>query len=291
MYLYAMSQLLMGVIILLFMPLLHSFNQEGRLVQVEYAQVAARNGGTVLAVKGIDSIVILSFSDALNHRLIGDEVSLREGRETPDKLRLIHSDLHIIGSGIASDVSHVTDYVFQRSMTHSANFGSSIPLRRLATTVGHMFHQRTLYPSSIRPLGCSVLLIGRDRRKENGIAPVILEVDTLGNVFDCDITCIGTDTIERSLLSNIIFCVKHTGKYSVEIASSWGTDYLPENMGKEDLIQWGKECMVRGLKKCVETEDGYSPQHPIEFLPSIDDITKGINAIVIDVEVSKEVAG
>ncbi len=200
---YAITQLLMGVVILLFMPLLHSFNQEGRLIQVEYAQVAARNGGTVLAVKGKDSIVILSFSDALNHRLIGDEVSLREGRETPDKLRLIH-DLYMIGSGIASDVSHVTDQVFQRSMAHSAKFGSSIPLRRLATTVGQLFHQRTLYSPSSRPLGCSVLLIGRDRRKENCIAPVILEVDTLGNVFDCDITCIGKDPIPRLLLSNII---------------------------------------------------------------------------------------
>jgi 20S proteasome subunit alpha 3 len=182
---------------------------------VEYAREAAMHGGTVLAVKGKDSVVLFSYTKSMISKIVssrkgGSEsvtVSCEDPKdedEGPQKLRKIHNNLYVIGSGISADVSHCIRHAFLLAMKHQSTFNSDMPVRRLVTAVGESFHQRTLYPG-LRPFGCSLLLIGKSQQQpertavtgmvDNNSIQHLFEIDSFGNVFDCDLTCIGMSRV------------------------------------------------------------------------------------------------
>lgn len=271
-------------------PASHSIFEQGRLLQVEYAQQAARNGGTVFAVKGKDAVVLFSLSSSLSDELIesqnreiGDDSSGPSVKTSswknwrgkrPDKLQKIRSDLYVIGSGISADVSHTIRYAFTKAMHYRTEFGSDIPVRRLVNAVGKSFHDRTLYPG-LRPFGCSLLFIAKNRHMknstkerlptmDNNASPLLCEIDSFGNVFDCDISCIG--------------------RYGEDIISSWCKDESPLTMTKDEIISRGKQCITKAIHKAsfANCDDDENSPTTTPSLTTAEMIAKGIDVVVID---------
>jgi hypothetical protein len=185
------------------------FTNDGRLMQVEYARRAADQGGTILAVKCSNGIVLFSRTSLGSNKL-----SRSSEFDIAKKLWILHDELAITGSGIAADVRHSTNFAFQLSQETLMTTNSKIPIQRLSAKIAKGFHQRTLVPW-LRPLGCSILLMGSrqslirnsgsnlamedtnrcdkvhrsQKRKEFSL----IEVDSFGNCYDCELTCIGME--------------------------------------------------------------------------------------------------
>lgn len=162
------------------------FDASGRLIQVENAYQATMKSGTVLASKSSDSIIIMTITPKTF------EYSQNSNRILP-----LNSQSFICGTGIASDVRHLTNRMFDASISHSTIFNQDMPLERLADQLSSIIHERTL-SENIRPYGVSLILFGSSipktassTGKDNRNPFKIIEIDPFGNVHDCIITCIG----------------------------------------------------------------------------------------------------
>lgn len=77
---------------------------------------------------------------------------------------------------------------------------------RLASLLGEYIHKRTLWPT--RPFGTIVHILGHDRVT----GAKVIEIDPLGNCYDCRFTSVGRKSVISSSLSSnlcqyLYFCV------------------------------------------------------------------------------------
>jgi 20S proteasome alpha/beta subunit len=181
-----------------------SFDKQGRLLQAEYAFAAAKKGGTILATKSKDKILLVSLSpktfeytDNIDHSL-GDISS-------SGPFKALNKNTYICGTGVSADLRYLSDSMLEKSLDHSITFNSPMPLERLANEIAETLYENTLREGR-RPYGVSILLFGRSTssaRKDldssvlhgeegEDCSPLkIIEIDLLGNVHDCLLTCIG----------------------------------------------------------------------------------------------------
>jgi 20S proteasome alpha/beta subunit len=145
---------------------------------VEAAFEAASKGGTVVAIKGSESVVILSYTPS-----VFGENTLKSRNK---KVRKLCESICFCASGIAADVSYLSNSIFQDVLNHQYAFGSDPGIFRLAKAAAGMLHVRTL--KSYRPLGLKAIFCGWG---SDGKVNVI-EVDPLGNIHNCKISCIGS---------------------------------------------------------------------------------------------------
>nr|CAD7598511.1 unnamed protein product [Timema genevievae] len=101
------------------------FSPDGRVFQVEYAQKAVENSGTVIALRGKDGVVF-----------------------AVEKLAV---------SGLISDSRQIVETARSEASNYRAQYGTNIPLKYLNERVAMYMHAYTLY-SAVRPFGCSIIL-------------------------------------------------------------------------------------------------------------------------------------
>jgi hypothetical protein len=151
------------------------YDPSGRLMQVEYAYQATMKAGTIVAAKGKESILVFAITPK----------SFNYIQDTNRILPLTKKSF-ICGTGISSDLRHLTNELFHSSLEHSSIFHSDMPLQRLAEELATKIHEATLGGAS-RPYGTAFILFG-----ETSINPLkIIEIDPMGNMHDCILSCIG----------------------------------------------------------------------------------------------------
>eukprot|EP01133_Synstelium_polycarpum_P008950 gene8950-10496_t len=130
-----------------------TYSPDGKIFQVEYANKAVENSGTVVAIRTKDGCVI------------GVEKLLPSKMLCHGSNRRIHSvDLHV-GIGIAGFLADARQLVIRaraEAKAYKQLYGQPIPIKILAQRVASYNHVHTLY-GSVRPFGCSITLIGMDQ--------------------------------------------------------------------------------------------------------------------------------
>ncbi|KAL6267446.1 proteasome subunit alpha type-3 [Pogonomyrmex barbatus] len=124
------------------------FSPDGRVFQVEYAQKAVENGGTVIGLRGKDGVVFAV-----------EKIVTSKLYEAGANKRIFNIDQHVgmAVSGIISDARQIAETARSEAASYKAQYGVGIPLRYLNERVSMYMHAYTLY-SAVRPYGCSVLL-------------------------------------------------------------------------------------------------------------------------------------
>lgn len=128
------------------------FSPDGRVFQVEYAQKAVENSGTVVAIRGKDGIVFGV-----------EKLVLSKLYEKGSNKRIFHIDHHIgmAVAGLLADARQISEIARQEAANYRSTYGGPIPCHDLADRVAMYMHAYTLY-SFIRPFGCSVILSSYD---------------------------------------------------------------------------------------------------------------------------------
>jgi 20S proteasome alpha/beta subunit len=89
-------------------------------------------------------------------------------------------------SGIASDCRYLTNKLFEENSDHLYLYGSNSIGKRLALNIAQKNHKRSLY-SNQRLFGAKLCIAYCDTK----IGSQILEIDPLGSIYECKLTCLG----------------------------------------------------------------------------------------------------
>lgn len=124
------------------------FSPDGRVFQVEYAQKAVENSGTVIGLRGKDGVVFAV------EKLITSKLY-----EAGANRRIFNIDHHVgmAVSGLISDARQIAETARSEAANYRNKYGIGIPLKYLNDRVSMYMHAYTLY-SAVRPFGCSVIL-------------------------------------------------------------------------------------------------------------------------------------
>jgi len=124
------------------------FSPDGRIFQIEYAQKAVDNSGTVVALRGKDGVVFAV------ERLVTSKL-----HEKGANRRIFNIDRHIgcAVSGLIADARAVVNIARDEAKNYRSEKGETIPIRYLKDRVAMYMHAYTLY-SALRPFGTSLLL-------------------------------------------------------------------------------------------------------------------------------------
>ncbi|XP_014207655.1 proteasome subunit alpha type-3 [Copidosoma floridanum] len=124
------------------------FSPDGRVFQVEYAQKAVENSGTVIGLQGKD-VVVFAVEKLITSKLY----------EPFTNKRTFNIDEHIgmAVSGLISDARRIVETARLEAANYRAQYGIGIPLKYLNDRLSMYMHAYTLY-SAVRPYGCSIIL-------------------------------------------------------------------------------------------------------------------------------------
>ncbi|KAK0163592.1 hypothetical protein PV327_007259 [Microctonus hyperodae] len=124
------------------------FSPDGRVFQVEYAQKAVENSGTVIGLRGKDGVVFAV------EKLVTSKLY-----EAGANKRIFNIDEHIgmSVSGLISDARQIAETARSEAASYRTQYGIGIPVKYLNDRVAMYMHAYTLY-SAVRPYGCSVIL-------------------------------------------------------------------------------------------------------------------------------------
>lgn len=153
------------------------FSPAGRVFQVEYANKAVDNGGTVLALAGKDGVVFAAENMILSK--LHERGTTRRTYHIGTHIGMAVAGLHADGVAL---VSECRSYANQ----FKDNYGYPITAKFLNKQISGYMHQFTLY-SGARPCGCSVLIGSCDA--ENG--PQLYMADPSGVSWGYHGTAVG----------------------------------------------------------------------------------------------------
>ena len=149
------------------------YNQEGRLVQVDYALQAVSRGSTTLGLKTKDFVLLSS-----------QVKPTRPLMEPAEKVFVVDDHIGATGSGYIGDVTTLLDQVRVAAQRHRLVYDEPIDVGTLSRNLSEYLHEFTMY--AVRPFGASVLLAGVDH-----LGLQLVQVDPSGTTFKGSAFAIG----------------------------------------------------------------------------------------------------
>lgn len=127
-----------------------TFSPDGRVFQVEYAQKAVDNSGTVLGLRCSDGVVL-----ALEKPVVSKLTVPGANR------RILSADRSVgmAGAGLVADCRMIVNRARGECSNYKHFYGSAMPTDVLAERISSYVHLFTLY-WSVRPCGSSTLIAG-----------------------------------------------------------------------------------------------------------------------------------
>lgn len=125
-----------------------TFTNDGQVFQVQYAEKAAKRGGTIIGIKCVDGVVM------------GVEKFITSRMLRKDANRLIStvsSHAGIALAGMAADGRQLVNKAREEAREYLNQYDMKIPGEVLATRLAGQVHMHTLY-WYLRPFGCSTML-------------------------------------------------------------------------------------------------------------------------------------
>ncbi len=154
------------------------YNQEGRLVQVDYALQAVSRGSTTLGMKTKD------------FALLSSQVKpTRPLMEPAEKVYVVDDHVGATGSGYIGDVTTLLDQLRVAAQRHRLVYDLPIDVGTLSRNLSEYLHEFTMY--AVRPFGASVLLAGVD-----ALGVQLIQIDPSGTTFKGSAFAIGQESDE-----------------------------------------------------------------------------------------------
>jgi len=151
------------------------FSPDGRLFQVEYARQAVLRGATVIGIKAVDGIVLMS--EKVTSNILMETKSLK-------KIFQIDNHIAIASSGLAGDARVLVDRARVEAQVNHSAFDEPIGVEILATKLCDLIQSCTQV-GGMRPFGTSLLIGGVDGD------PRLFETDPSGALMEYKATAIG----------------------------------------------------------------------------------------------------
>jgi len=146
----------------------------GRILQVEYAMEAVKQGTPVLALRSKTHVVLASSKKA--------QSDLAQHQQ---KIFKVDDHMCIGISGLTADARVLAEYMRNECLNHRYIYDSPMKVGRLVSQVADMSQQKT-QNSSKRPYGVGMLVVGCDEK-----GPHIFETCPSGNYFEYFAMAIG----------------------------------------------------------------------------------------------------
>lgn len=175
------------IVLLLDTTVSEFFDSNGLLTQVEYADKASMQGGTVIGITSGEVAILITYTSWGDRNV-----------KVPRKIHRITDFTGVSSSGIASDVNFLTNKMFEEATEHSFVFGCDPPATRLAMSISDYVHGRSL-SVRYRPLGIRMCIATYDDISKASI----YEIDAIGNFHRCKLSCIGKDHILQKVFIKI----------------------------------------------------------------------------------------
>jgi proteasome alpha subunit len=193
------------------------YNQEGRLVQVDYALQAVSRGSTTIGIKTND------------FALLSSQVKpTRPLMEPAEKVFVVDDHIGATGSGYIGDVTTLLDQLRVAAQRHRVVYDEPIDVGTLSRNLSEYLHEFTMY--AVRPFGASVILAGIDH-----LGVQLVQVDPSGTTFKGAAFAIGQasddalETIVKGYRPNL----------SVEEALALATQAVEGVNGGKSVIEHG----------------------------------------------------
>src|SRR2546422_766501 len=154
------------------------YNQEGRLVQVDYALQAVSRGSTTLDLKTKDFAVLSS-----------QVKPTRPLMEPAEKVFVVDEHIGATGSGYIGDVTTLLDQLRVAAQRHRLVYDEPIDVGTLSRNLSEYLHEFTMY--AVRPFGASVVIAGVD-----ALGVQLIQVDPSGTTFKGSAFAIGQSADE-----------------------------------------------------------------------------------------------
>jgi proteasome alpha subunit len=193
------------------------YNQEGRLVQVDYALQAVSRGSTTIGLKAKD------------FALLSSQVKpTRPLMEPAEKVFVVDDHVGATGSGYIGDVTTLLDQVRVAAQRHRLVYDEPIDVGTLSRNLSEYLHEFTMY--AVRPFGASILLAGIDN-----LGIQLVQVDPSGTTFKGSAFAIGQSADEA--LETIV--KGYRPELSVEDALALVTQAIEGVNGGKSVIEHG----------------------------------------------------
>src|SRR6266566_1620659 len=154
------------------------YNQEGRLVQVDYALQAVSRGSTTLGLKTKDFAVLTS-----------QVKPTRPLMEPAEKVFVVDDHIGATGSGYIGDVTTLLDQLRVAAQRHRLVYDEPIDVGTLSRNLSEYLHEFTMY--AVRPFGASIIVAGVD-----DLGVQLIQVDPSGTTFKGSAFAIGQSADE-----------------------------------------------------------------------------------------------
>lgn len=131
-----------------------TFSQEGRLLQVEYAVLAANQAGKGIGILG-KNCVILAGEKKTSSKLL-DQAKM------PEKLFKIDDHISCVVAGLSSDANTLISRLRLQAQQYTYTYGVPIPVELMVSSLCDLKQEYTQF-GGLRPFGVSFLFAGYDR--------------------------------------------------------------------------------------------------------------------------------
>uniref|UniRef100_A0A0N5AFD9 Proteasome subunit alpha type-3 n=1 Tax=Syphacia muris TaxID=451379 RepID=A0A0N5AFD9_9BILA len=153
-----------------------TFSPDGRIFQVEYAQKAVDNGGTMIALKGKDGVV------TAYDKLAPSKLYM------PDANPRMMNASEYVGcalAGVYPDCRALLDYAVGEALKYLKDYHTPMPIKKLASQIAEYVHIYTLGIS--RPFGGAVFLTAWDEKS----GPQLFLIEPSGLCYEYKAWAIG----------------------------------------------------------------------------------------------------
>lgn len=152
-----------------------TFDQTGRLLQVEYGMEAASRGESVVAVWTEGAIYVLVKNSS------------------SQKVHRIDEHLWLFSSGLSGDARALASSLRSSCQQHRLSFGESSTVQQVAREAASLQHQLTR-TGGARPLGCTAIVVGIDPSSSEAAGEMrVFRSDPGGTLDDCLYCAVGKD--------------------------------------------------------------------------------------------------
>ena len=124
------------------------FGPDGRLQQVEYAEVAAKKGSSLVALALKEELIILTKTQEHDQLL---------DRRILDKIQCIDDDIWIAVTGLAGDGKEVIRISRMICTNWREQFNAPPPVLAVANKLGNIQHEATIIGGTYGPMIISIL--------------------------------------------------------------------------------------------------------------------------------------